>query len=270
AAAPLAGDGLPGRIVIVEGDGVPVIGVGVRVLGRCHVNSEFVVSLAEESGKLPTMTDSNVSPCRRQSSLASSEERELAGPHIPAGHLPVEAFDVGIRQRQDLRGQSRDRHIVVRIPEPRLDPSRPGELHESDPMILRIRGGPEMDESKKEHHQAEDGRLDDDRHRGSLPPPQVVDEEGCDCDDDDTESDFTPDSVWAVPFGSEVSSLTGCVILLGGFPCWLLLERREIEISCLHRKTLTSTRRPRRGRRSATALITREIRNYLIIELQGI
>src|SRR5699024_11616625 len=70
--------------------------------------SDLVMSLAEQSGQSPAMPDGDVSPCRRQPVLTSPEKREFAGSHIPAGHLPVETFDIGGGQREDLGGQ-RDR-----------------------------------------------------------------------------------------------------------------------------------------------------------------
>src|SRR5699024_2666944 len=210
------------------------------------VSSEFVVPLAEQSGQLPSMTDGDVSPCRRQPVLAPSQEREFAGPHIPTGHLPVEAFDIGGGQMEDLGGQSRDRHIIVRVPEPRLDAIRPGELDETDTVIPRIRDPPEVDEGTDGHEQGENGQLDADRYDRSAPPP-VAAEECSDPEEGDYDGDIASDPV-GFPLRPHLSRLSGGIVLFGFLSGRSPLERREVEISCFHRETLTTSRRPERGR----------------------
>ena len=231
--------------MVVEGDGVPIVGVGARVLDRCSVSSEFVVPLAEQPGQLPSMTDGDVSPCRRQPVLASSQEREFTGSHIPAGHLPVEAFDIGGGQRENFGGHRSDRHVIVRVPEPRLDAIRPGELDETDAVISRIRDPPEVDEGTDGHEQGENSQLDADRYDGSAPPP-VAAEERSDPEEGDHDGDIAPDPV-GFPLRSQTSRLSGGIVLFGFLSGRSPLERREVEITCFHRKTLTTSRLPERS-----------------------
>lgn len=210
-----------------------------------QMDPELVVPLAEQSGQSPAMTDGNVSPCRRQPALASPEEREFAGPHFPTAHLPVETFDVGRRQREDLGWKCRDRHVIVRVPEPRLDAIRPGELDETDTVIPRIRDAPETDESTDGREQGEDDQLNAGRYNRSTPPP-VVAEECSDPEEGDHDGDIAADPV-GFPFRPQLSRLSGGIVLFGFLSGRFPLERREVEISCFHRKTLTRPRLHERG-----------------------
>src|SRR5699024_7929156 len=122
---------------------------------------------------------------------------------------------------------------------------RPGELDETDAVISRIRDPPEVDEGTDGHEQGENSQLDADRYDRSAPPP-VAAEERSDPEEGDHDGDVAPDPV-GFPLRSPTSPLSAGIVLFGFLSGRAPLERREVEITCFHRKTLTMSRLPDRS-----------------------
>src|SRR5699024_10174245 len=125
-----------------------------------------------------------------------------------------------------------------------LDAIRPGELNETDTVIPRFRVTTEMDEGTDGHEQGEDDQLDADRYDRSAPPP-VAAEERSDPEEGDHDGDIASDPV-GFPLRPQISRLSGGIVLFGFLFGRFPLERREVEICCFHRKTLTTSRRHER------------------------
>src|SRR5699024_2598562 len=77
-------------------------------------------------------------------------------------------------------------------------------------------------------------------------PPPVAAEERSDPEEGDHDGDIAPDPV-GFPLRSQISRLSGGIVLFGFLSGRSPLERREVEITCFHRKTLTTSRLPERS-----------------------